>query len=141
MCSWSQYSNQIGYKKFHPVYKNLNDQARSGKPKTVDSEALLQTMEANPVGNTRRVSGEFSISLSSVVHHLHNLSKSISSSRIVFHFRKILQNFWLTLVILACKKGQQKVKWFHHKTLLRKKSTFHGRFIWFKSGLNTSKTN
>ena len=36
------------FKKFHSSYKNLNNQAKSGGPYTMDSEILLQTMEANP---------------------------------------------------------------------------------------------
>ena len=33
-------------------YKNLCDQARSGKTKTMDSEAVIQAIEANPACNT-----------------------------------------------------------------------------------------
>ena len=35
-------------KKFHSGCKNLNNQARSGSPKPVDSETVLQAIEANP---------------------------------------------------------------------------------------------
>ena len=41
--------------------KNVDDQARSGRPKIVDSEAVLQAIEAS---STRRVSGEIDISQS-----------------------------------------------------------------------------
>ena len=44
-------------KKIHSGYKNLNDQARSSKPKSVDSEAVL-----HPASSSQRVSGEFGIS-------------------------------------------------------------------------------
>ena len=44
---------------------NLNNQTRSGRPKTLGSEAMLQTIEANPVSSTQRVSGELGISQSS----------------------------------------------------------------------------
>ena len=64
-------------KKFHLGCKNLDEQAKSGRPKTVDSEALLQVIEANPASYTQRVSGELSISQSTVVCCLHNFSKSI----------------------------------------------------------------
>ena len=66
------------FKKFRSGCKNLDDQARSGRPKTVDSEAVFQAIEANPKSSTRKVSGELGISQSSVVRRLHDLGKSIS---------------------------------------------------------------
>ena len=39
-------------KKFCLVYENLNDQARSNKPRSVDSEGVLQAIEANQASNT-----------------------------------------------------------------------------------------
>ena len=86
------------FKKFHLDCNNLNDQVRSGKPKSMDSKVVLQAIEANPENRIGRVSGELSITHSSVVCHLHNLSKSIQSCGIVPHIAKILQNFWLTQV-------------------------------------------
>ena len=50
---------------------------RSGRPKTVESEAVHQAIEANLVNSTQRVSGEVGISQFSVVCHLHDFSKSI----------------------------------------------------------------
>ena len=44
------------FKKFHSDCKNLYDQARSEKPKTVESETRCQTIEANPVSKAWRVS-------------------------------------------------------------------------------------
>ena len=70
--------------------KKLNDQAREG---TVDSEAMLQAIDTNLIGSTQRVSGELNGLQSSVVYHLHNLSKSIQSYRIVSQVTKILQKF------------------------------------------------
>ena len=55
-------------------------------------------MKANLVSSAWRVSGELSISQSSVIHHLHDLSKNIKSNQIVPPVTKILQNFQLTLV-------------------------------------------
>ena len=49
-------------KKFCSVQRNLNNQATSDRPKTMDSEAILQAIEGNPTSNTWRVSGNFSIS-------------------------------------------------------------------------------
>ena len=82
--------DQRWFKKFYSGCKNLDDQASSGKPKTMDSKAMLQ------LSSTQRVSGELSISQSSIVSHLHDLDKSISSCQIVPHITKILQNFLLT---------------------------------------------
>ena len=46
-------------KKFRSVCKNLNDRARSGRwPKTVDSEAVIKVIEANPVSSIWTVSCE-----------------------------------------------------------------------------------
>ena len=39
-------------KKFCPGCKNLDDQARLCRPKTVDSKSVLQTIAANLVNNT-----------------------------------------------------------------------------------------
>ena len=52
------------FKKFCWGCKNLNSQVRSGKPKTIDSEVVLQAIEANPMSSSWRVSGEFSKKLS-----------------------------------------------------------------------------
>ena len=73
--------------------QNLNNQARSGRSKTLDSKAILQAIEANPMNSTQRVSGELSISQPSIVHHLYHLSKNICSCGIGLHVTKILQNF------------------------------------------------
>ena len=55
------------FKKFCLGCKNLKDLTRSGRCKTVDSKAVLQATETNPLSNTMRVSGELSISQFSVV--------------------------------------------------------------------------
>ena len=49
------------------------NQVRSGRPKTVDSEIMLQGIEANQVSSTWGVSGKLSIPQSSVVTYIHNL--------------------------------------------------------------------
>ena len=43
-------------------WNNLDNQASSSRPKTVDSEVMLQPRETNPASNTQRVSGELGIS-------------------------------------------------------------------------------
>ena len=85
------------FKKFHFGYKNFGNQARSGRPKAMDSEAVLQARETNLTSTTWRVSGKLAISLFSVIHHLHNVDKILQNIQIVFHVTKIFQNFWLTL--------------------------------------------
>ena len=56
----------------HLFCKKLDNQARSGRLKSVDSVA-------NMVSSTLRVSGELSISKSSVVSHFHDLGKTIEN--------------------------------------------------------------
>ena len=65
--------------------KNLDSQVRSSRPKTVDSEAVLQAIVANSASITWRVSGDQDISLSSMVRHLYDQSNSIQSCQIVSH--------------------------------------------------------
>ena len=76
--------------KFRSSRKNLDDQARSGRPKTIDFEDVLLSIAVNPVSNTWRVSGELVILQFRVVNHLHNLGKSIPCCQIVSHITKIL---------------------------------------------------
>ena len=75
-------------KKFCIECKNIKDQIRSGKPKSVNSVVSLRAREANPVKSSQRLSGEFNISLSIGVHHLHDLR----SGKIILPIAKILQN-------------------------------------------------
>ena len=64
-------------KKFCSSYKNLDDDRENfGRPKTVDSKAVFQAIEANPASSTRRISDETGISQSSVVRHLYAHGKS-----------------------------------------------------------------
>ena len=60
--------SQILTKSLVNYYKNLKYLARSGRPKSVDSEEVRKAIEAS---NTRRVSGEVGISQSGVLRHLH----------------------------------------------------------------------
>ena len=62
--------------KFSILTHNVNYISR---PKTMDSEAVVQAIEANPEGSTLRESGKHSISESSVVYHLHDFGKCIRS--------------------------------------------------------------
>ena len=56
------------FNKFHSSCKNLNDQARSSRPRIIDFKAKLQA-----------------ISQSNMFYHFHELNKSIRSCRIVLH--------------------------------------------------------
>ena len=60
------------FKKFRSRCKNLDNQTGSGRPKTVDSEAVLRAIEANLVSSTRRVSGE----LDSVIGYFYDFNRS-----------------------------------------------------------------
>ena len=50
------------FKKIFSGCKNLDDQAQSGRPKSVDSESVPQAIEVNPASSTERVSDEVGIS-------------------------------------------------------------------------------
>ena len=66
----------------------------------MDSETVLQAIEANLVSSTQRVSGELTILQSSVIGHLND--------QIAFHITKILQNIWLLLVLSSTYVSWQK---------------------------------
>ena len=78
------------FKKFHSGCKNLNNQAKLGQFKSMDSDTMLQAIKANPASSTRRITGKLCISQSSVVHHFHNFSKNILNCQNVFQVIKIL---------------------------------------------------
>ena len=92
----------IPIKDIYSGCKNLNDQARSSRFNSMDFEAILLTIAANPTSNTRRVSGKLNGSQCYVIRHLDDLNKSIQRCRIVPHVTKILQNFWPTQVFSLC---------------------------------------
>ena len=51
------------FKKYRLGCKNLSNQVRSGRPKTVDSAAVLQVIKVSQMSSTWRVSGEFTKNL------------------------------------------------------------------------------
>ena len=65
--------------------KNLSDQARSGRSKAI---------EANPTSSIQGVSDELGILQSNVVHHLHDIGKSIQSCWIVPHITNFFKSVW-----------------------------------------------
>ena len=86
------YSVTRWFKKFRSVCKNLDDQTRLGRPKSLDFEVI----ESNQASRSWRISGEASISYSCVTHH--DVGKSTRSCRIVPHVTKILQFFLFRFV-------------------------------------------
>jgi transposase len=66
---------QNWFKRFNDGDTNLEDEPRSGRPITVDSEALHEAVGANPATSTRRLSAELDIPWKSVVRRLHQLGK------------------------------------------------------------------
>ena len=64
----------------------LQELLRSGRPKTVYFEAMLQAIETNQAINTQRVSGELSILQINVVHYLYDFSKSSHDQNIAKFF-------------------------------------------------------
>ena len=76
------------------------DQVGQKKKTPIDSEARLQAIEANVAIITQWVFGKLNILQSSVVCHIHRLSKSIWNSRTVPHITKIVQNLWLIQIYI-----------------------------------------
>ena len=83
--------------KFPSGCKNLHDKEKSGRRKTVDSQAVLLAIKTNPVSSTQRTLGELIISQPSVVY---DPGIIIRTCRIVPHVIKLLRNFRLILVVL-----------------------------------------
>lgn len=76
---------QKWFEKFNKGDMGLNDYPRSGRPTTVDSEAILKAVEMNPSSSTRRLSAETGASQPSVVRHLHQHNKRYKSVSEVPH--------------------------------------------------------
>jgi transposase len=67
---------QRWFKRFDEGRTDLEDSARSGGSLELDSEALRETVEANPGVSTRRLSHYLGVSKSSVANHLHRIGKA-----------------------------------------------------------------
>ena len=76
---------QNWFKRFNEGDIDLGDNARSGRPTTVDSEAIREAVETNPSISTRRLSTELDIPQTSIVRHLHALGKVNRRCREVPH--------------------------------------------------------
>ena len=64
--------------------KNPNDKTRSGRPKIVDSETLLQVIETDLVSSTQRVSGELIAFTTSAKASGADVTKILTPSRNFF---------------------------------------------------------
>ena len=73
------------FKKFNTGDTSIEDQPRSGRPPTLDSEVLRQSVEANPATSVRRLSGELGTSKSTIARQLHKLGKVNKRCREVPH--------------------------------------------------------
>ena len=82
------------FKKFCLGCKNLDDQARLGMPKAMDSEPILKAIDAKLVSSTHKLSSNLE-SLSSMVCNLQNLAKSVQSwwidSRFVINYSPLYE--------------------------------------------------
>ena len=79
--------------------KNVDKQAKSSRPKTVDSEAVLQTKEANLVSNTESIRQTWYLKVQCGLlpwqpHQKHTELPNYAS-----------QNFWLILKLLLFEVG------------------------------------
>ena len=118
--------------------KNLDDLARSGRPKSVSSLAVHQNRKANLVSSTERVSGEHGILQLSVVCCLRELSKSIRCCGIVpwnlkvfwnNNIQNVNRNFFtcrhkITNTVWHCVKTYQPIKIASIITLLQNRVRF-----------------
>ena len=82
---------------FLSVWRNLDDQRISGRPKSIDLKTVLQAIQANQESRTRRKSGNLAIWQSNLIYHLQAFGKRIWIHRIVPWMAKILQKFLLTV--------------------------------------------
>ena len=70
------------FKKFNSGDTSLEDEQRSGRPSTLDSEVLRQAVEAT---STQRLSAELGSSKSTIARQLHKLGKVNRRCREVPH--------------------------------------------------------
>ena len=76
---------QKWFKKFNDGHTDLRDEPRSGRPMTVNTEAIRAAVEANPSTSTRRLSAALDIPQTSVVRHLNIIGKVNRRCREVPH--------------------------------------------------------
>ena len=72
---------------------NFDDQTRSGKFLSIDSEALIHAIETNPMSSTWRVSGVLGMLQFSIVRYLHDLDKISGGVEFSLKLQKYCKNF------------------------------------------------
>ena len=88
-------------KKFHSDCKILDALARSGRPKTAGSEAVLQAIKENLKSSIQRVSCDVGISQSNVVRYFFDFNKEIWSYQMlqIFSFNLIyFKNYFVYIL-------------------------------------------
>ena len=73
------------YAKFRTGQENIEDQPRSGRPPTIDEDAILEAIEADPTLSTRMLAEDFNCSQRQIVNILHKLGKQVRKGRWVPH--------------------------------------------------------
>ena len=81
------------FEKLRSCCKNLHDQAKLGRPNTMDSEVALQATKGNLVSSSQRVSGELDISQSSVACHLQDLVKASGAAELCLTLPEYCKTF------------------------------------------------
>ena len=61
------------YKKFASGQEDLADQPRSGRPTTVNHDALRQVVEETPTSSTRKLAADLDSNKSTIAEHLHKI--------------------------------------------------------------------
>lgn len=73
------------FQRFNSGNTDLNDESRSGRPSTVDSQAIMNSANANPCTSVRRLSDEVQIPKSSVHRKLLSHGKRNRRCKVVPH--------------------------------------------------------
>lgn len=81
----SERTSQNWYKRFKSGDMSLQIRSRSGRPCTMDLEALQQSVQSNPTTSTRRLSNELGASKDTIGRALHKLGKVNRRCREVPH--------------------------------------------------------
>lgn len=78
-------TTQNWFAKFRSGDLGIEDQPRSGRPREIDRDALLEHVEANPTKSTRMLAADFGCSHTQIIEILHELGKTWRCSKWVPH--------------------------------------------------------